>query len=863
MTSTRIKDRLSVLVPGQLPDFVQAEYPLFVEFMTAYQQFLEQDQAPYEVLQNMRAYADVDQTITSLIRKFFSNYGEDSPIETAADIRLFLKRISDLYGAKGSEKAFDLLFNIMYGEAIEFFYPSSVILRPSDGKWERDISLKCFPTTEDDDPYLLQDTRIQGMVSGATAIVGSVFKRVIGQVPIFELFLDEESIEGTFRPAEPVTGSKLLRIVDGVPVYANSNVALYSVLGDIDVAVPGMGYEVNQLVTIDESGTVQANGKVLGVNRFGGITNIRMLDTGARYTRRANVTIGRPTGYRSDVTHSISNNLVTVTFASQHGLQTNSNVIVSYFEDLPGANLANGVIEDYIVRSAGQFTLGFNGVDTEYIGLFASGNSTPIFRANLGSYGVSVYDTSNAAFREHQDFDIVSNAAAATAMVDYLDSLASNTIVFVHTNGSANTAYVANIETSIWRIGASSNVYSNTRMYNNDAYILVGIPGVGDSKGMELHLGDRDDDVFASGELQVRIADGLLLGQRVQTKSIPTRSTIRYKKSSSDRSGNVRVFFDDRANLSPNISAITVTESTWINNDGMLSESMRIQGRALGASETDPIYYQPFSYVIRSEHPLNEWRDYALDLVHPAGRALFNELKIQTDFADLKSLKLVSAGDAEIQDFFAITADKAQRSGPGSPEFRVGMTVFPPPSQNNARIIDLSDSAFVYSQNKFPTDYITVECLFVKEKYDPAVYITDVSLFSKEGSWWMRTDSDRLQYAVHLQGRGWGWIDSGYRIRTNTPYVVALSYNGSQANLYVNGSMVHNAINDYLALQPNLGPHVIADQNSAWVKLNSRGLVQNIQQGPGPHRIGVFRLYDRALTDAEIVQNYQDIKARI
>ena len=51
-----IKEKLSQIVSSQFPEFVQSDHQKFIAFFEAYYKFLEQDQNPQEIIQNILAY---------------------------------------------------------------------------------------------------------------------------------------------------------------------------------------------------------------------------------------------------------------------------------------------------------------------------------------------------------------------------------------------------------------------------------------------------------------------------------------------------------------------------------------------------------------------------------------------------------------------------------------------------------------------------------------------------------------------------------------------------------------------------------------------------------------------------------------
>lgn len=141
MSSLRLKEKLSTLVPDQLPEFIKTDYVTFVSFLEAYYEFLEQDQSAQELLQNARSYRDIDTTIDSFVEYFQQQYCNDLPRSSPVNKRQIVKQIKDLYNSKGSEKSYKLLFQLLFKKNPEFFYPNTQVLKSSDGKWIQQVSV--------------------------------------------------------------------------------------------------------------------------------------------------------------------------------------------------------------------------------------------------------------------------------------------------------------------------------------------------------------------------------------------------------------------------------------------------------------------------------------------------------------------------------------------------------------------------------------------------------------------------------------------------------------------------------------------------------------------------------------------------
>jgi hypothetical protein len=137
----------SLLINRQVPEFVREEYPLFVTFMEAYYEFLEQKQGTQlndltTKSKDLRYISDVDQSIDDFEESFFNSYAELVPRNVQVDKAILIKNVLPIYLSKGSEASFKLLYRFLFGQELEVKYPKNDILRASDGKWEIENALE-------------------------------------------------------------------------------------------------------------------------------------------------------------------------------------------------------------------------------------------------------------------------------------------------------------------------------------------------------------------------------------------------------------------------------------------------------------------------------------------------------------------------------------------------------------------------------------------------------------------------------------------------------------------------------------------------------------------------------------------------
>lgn len=139
--------KVSLLINRQVPEFIREEYPVFISFLEAYYEFLEQKQGTQKndlttKAKEIREISDVDVSMEEFETQFFNTFASLIPKDIEIDKSILIKKLLPLYLAKGSEASFKLLYRMMFGNELEVKYPGNNILRASDGKWEIENALK-------------------------------------------------------------------------------------------------------------------------------------------------------------------------------------------------------------------------------------------------------------------------------------------------------------------------------------------------------------------------------------------------------------------------------------------------------------------------------------------------------------------------------------------------------------------------------------------------------------------------------------------------------------------------------------------------------------------------------------------------
>lgn len=195
--------KTSLLVQGQVPEFVREDYPKFISFLKAYYEFLENEQLVdgvsqlnnlTEIIKRLRYIGDVDASLDLFEEQFYNTFLPLLPKDTVVDKAFLIKNVLPLYQSKGTPESFQYLFRLLFGQEIEIEQPKDRILRASDGKWVVENMLRTSTTiyslyTGDGTnrtyylPYALSLSNIEIFVNGVLQeeVVNFVYKKELSK----------------------------------------------------------------------------------------------------------------------------------------------------------------------------------------------------------------------------------------------------------------------------------------------------------------------------------------------------------------------------------------------------------------------------------------------------------------------------------------------------------------------------------------------------------------------------------------------------------------------------------------------------------------------------------------------------------
>lgn len=125
------------------------------------------------------------------------DYSQVNPI-------LVIKKIKDFYVSKGTKKATQYLFKILFGEEVDVYYPRDEMITPSAASWVVDTILRAElvsgnPADLIDSQLVQIADPVDQNIKDASVLIENVISIIEGTDIIYELAISEETLSGIFK----------------------------------------------------------------------------------------------------------------------------------------------------------------------------------------------------------------------------------------------------------------------------------------------------------------------------------------------------------------------------------------------------------------------------------------------------------------------------------------------------------------------------------------------------------------------------------------------------------------------------------------------------------------------------------------
>jgi len=604
---------IAPLVKNQFPDFYREEGDNFLQFISAYYEWMD-EQGPIKKSRNLIETSDIDSVSEEYIDFFLSKYMNGIPKSVLSDKALLEKHILSVYRSKGSIEGLKLLFRLLYNIEIQVFIPQDDVLVLSGGKWSR----KEYVEVEERELNHTYDNKlVRGTTSGARAYVLSI-STINNDYGFAHIFYLTDIIPGpsgsSFVPGEylmydglDIRQATLIRgsVVGAVVTSSDENHAAGDILFTESTSGSELQFEVKTIV--DPESAI-------------GYINFKIINGGYGYALDTPVTVVRK--FAS-----------TGTGASFKVGSLSNTSIFTY-----NTNLIDPEANTIIAPANTQFNANSAVTGGESTGLSTDANSTiTVANANTFQYGRGVVYTALAGntaitglanntlyYVQHSNDTVV---ALSTTIGGSRITLTPVQVSGVEANGhylQANTQFSANLNVGtidsvlgncladttleIGTIKSLSAVTSGDHNYNGSVQ-----PTVFEKRIWGYNIIDSAGNLWGNNAV---ISGELASGNGVIAQVALLSSGYTFNTP------NEELLFINKANnqstvvLSMIVDGVAKEEGGWLDSSGFLNSDKYI---------TDSDYYQEFSYEIQVEKSLDKYIDIIKKLTHPVGNKMFGK----------------------------------------------------------------------------------------------------------------------------------------------------------------------------------------------------------------------------------------------
>ena len=373
-----IEKNISTLIQSQFPSFYNEEGEMFIAFVKAYYEWLEENGNTLYHSRRLLEYSDVDRTLDTFIKQFKEQYLKNIVFTTDSNKQLFIKHALEFYKSKGSQRSIDLFFRLVYGIPAEVYVPADDIFRLSASEYTTPYYIE---VTRHPDNINFVGSQITGALSGATAFVEKLIRKKINSQNIDVFFIS--NINKDFQVHEPIS-------------YSNNFSDSPRIIGSLsrfEVIVGGSGFAVGDIVDIDSTITgAQAKGRVTEVDNVTGVVEFALVDGGWGFSTNAQVIVSERVLVVNNVImantsvpntfllfEKVTQPLANIIFTTMTGAFAPKDVFQKYHSN--GSVAANGTVlavTQNTVTKTGELLVNINrgNVELGTSTLYISGNAT-------------------------------------------------------------------------------------------------------------------------------------------------------------------------------------------------------------------------------------------------------------------------------------------------------------------------------------------------------------------------------------------------------------------------------------------------------------------------------------------------------
>lgn len=421
---------ISPLLESQFPSFYKEEGTKFIAFVKAYYEWLEQQNNVLYYSRNLLNLRDIDKTIDDFIVYFKEETLKNVQFDTATDKRLLVKNALDIYRSKGTARAIDLFFKLVFAQPAKVTYPGDNLFRLSDNTWKEAEYIEVSDTPYNSE---FEGKQITGVTSGATAFVENISIRkkvnygtdnngnkINVSKNIIIYFISNR--KGNF-----VFGEK---IVHSGTVDPRKTPTIIGSLNNVQVITKSYNYEVGDIVSLQSNNGLNGKAIVTSVINTTGEVDFQLIKSGWGFSENPNILISERVFVINSV--SVSNSLLSTPFTQfENIIQPKANI--DYISLTGGYFQSNDLIYTYYANNslAGIGKIISASISSQDI---TTGNLyVSVISGNLEANAI-FYNFDNTIYANtsvYLDKTAKANVMAITSNSDFILNNVNNGILFV------------------------------------------------------------------------------------------------------------------------------------------------------------------------------------------------------------------------------------------------------------------------------------------------------------------------------------------------------------------------------------------------------------------------------------------------
>ena len=568
--------KLKTAITRQIPEFIRADYPHFVEFIQAYYEFMD----TYYV-QDLYSVRDIDSTLDEFITYFKKELDLLGNVYPYIDQRLFLRKSKELFTAKGTEASYKLLFKILSNRDADIAYPWDSVLKPSDGKWQQETSL-FIRMTAGDATKLVGNTAI---IHGENSRLRVFVERVVEVADTIVVSASDLVAGNTYTISD--IGTTDFTLV-GAPdnIVGASFVATGKGSGTGTVTFDKKIYEV--FINKDYYGTIAVDETIELVQRtitFNAIKDVR------------------------PATNSI--------YKLEHGFSTGDSVVYTHVGGLTVGGLLNGASYFIIKVDDNNFKLAVTEANAHAgINITINSNGIGEFQKFSKSIRGTILPTTvkYTIIKPGSGYKIGS-LIYGTTISDGKKIRQLLKVTKVDDNGG-----VVALQTIQYGYGYTSDFYLLQAAPQADIVTTYPSNISATKNGTSVYGQAIPDDSVVSGyqDFGYIIKPDYAVTSYSDVSYAATLLQQFYQQIDSQLGTGV-----DFVLMRFDLGAVAKYPGQYISNDGFVNDEIYLH---------DSYKYQKFSYVIKVNEKLDAYKSLVKSLLHPAGTAMFADYQITSNY---------------------------------------------------------------------------------------------------------------------------------------------------------------------------------------------------------------------------------------